>query len=489
MPESFTARALVLRRPDGSIEPYAQLLDYQRAHPHRSSSWQNTVVRAVGLLWDYSIQAAHHATPRDLFRGFALAVLGGTIKEDGTDPIGLLWPSTPRSRAVGLVRAHRGVRRVVWRRARRDGADRPGNVAAHTRHCFSASTQMLVWQRLRRASMLQHIKAAPKTHRKSIVEHGRDPRGHDAEPVKFFPPQHAERLLWEGHKRPGIEREPNVFLRYNMRDMMIALLDGWGGLRRSEDCICGSTTWSTIPEPGRALVVLHHPAESKLRWHNPLTNRSEVLTRREVLHRAYGLRPRNEVKRGAYHAGWKGMDLDSDDRTCVFWIDDQAGALFWTLYLGYLRFVRPTIMEQRRKMGGRDHPFLFVSERITPRPNCPASRIRKRLTSVTIKPPWSGSALCTPREMALRPTGFGTCTARPWPSSPCPRRSSREVCIIEASCRRRPIQRPTSIRSIRRCAPLSRKSHSANSPASNSGNNTSAALLELRNFLSGGSVA
>jgi hypothetical protein len=75
MPESFTARALVLRRPDGSIEPYAQLLRYQRAHPHRSSSWQNTVVRGVGLLWDYSIQVTHDATPRDLFRGFALHAL------------------------------------------------------------------------------------------------------------------------------------------------------------------------------------------------------------------------------------------------------------------------------------------------------------------------------------------------------------------------------------------------------------------------------
>jgi hypothetical protein len=90
MPESFTARTVVLRRPDGSVEPYAQLLRYQRAHPHRSSSWQNTVARAVGLLWDYAVQVKHHATVRDLFRGFALAVLGGTIKEDGSDPTGLL---------------------------------------------------------------------------------------------------------------------------------------------------------------------------------------------------------------------------------------------------------------------------------------------------------------------------------------------------------------------------------------------------------------
>ena len=371
MPESFTARALVLRRPDGTIEPYAQLLQYQRAHPHRSSSWQNTVVRAVGLLWDYSIQVTHHSARRDLFRGFALAVVGGTIKEDGSDPTGLLWPSTPHQRAVGLIKSIEAF--AEW------CSGEPGEVSPIVPQVLPMTpdsaeyvTRLLIWQRLRRASMLQHIKAAPKTYRKSVVDHGRDPRGHDAEPVKFFPPQHAERLLWEGHKRPGSNREPNVFLRYNVRDMMIALLDGWGGLRRSE----GLHLWlddvvDDPTNPGQALVVLHHPAESKLRWHNPLTNRPEVLTRKEVLLRAYGLRPRNEVKRGAYHAGWKGMDLNGDLRTQIFWIDDKAGALFWTLYLGYLRYIRPAIMERRRRMGGRDHPFLFVSERINPKTNLP----------------------------------------------------------------------------------------------------------------------
>jgi hypothetical protein len=93
---------------------------------------------------------------------------------------------------------------------------------------------MLVFSRLRRVSILQHIKKAPSTHKKSVVEHSQNPRGSDAEPAKFFPPNQAERLLWEGHRRPGAEHEPNPFLRYNLRDQMMVLLDGWGGLRRSE---------------------------------------------------------------------------------------------------------------------------------------------------------------------------------------------------------------------------------------------------------------
>jgi hypothetical protein len=71
-----------------------------------------------------------------------------------------------------------------------------------------------------------------------IVDHRREPRGRGPEPVKFFPPKHAARLLWEGYKIPGAETEPNIFLRYNVRNMMIALLDGWGGLRRSEGPLC-----------------------------------------------------------------------------------------------------------------------------------------------------------------------------------------------------------------------------------------------------------
>ncbi|HEY2754654.1 MAG TPA: hypothetical protein VGJ01_02805 [Pseudolabrys sp.] len=105
MPNGFTARVLILRRPDGTAEPYIPLIRYQAAHPHRSSSWQNTISRALGLLWDYANSQLRFETPRDLFRSFALALISGTIEADGDDPTGLLWPSTHRDRAVRLVKA------------------------------------------------------------------------------------------------------------------------------------------------------------------------------------------------------------------------------------------------------------------------------------------------------------------------------------------------------------------------------------------------
>src|ERR1039458_10171780 len=81
MHEGFTARVLILRRAAGTVEPYLPLIKYQRAYPHHSSSWQNKVVRAMGLFWDYCIVSKDSGlAPRDLFRHFALALLAGTIK-------------------------------------------------------------------------------------------------------------------------------------------------------------------------------------------------------------------------------------------------------------------------------------------------------------------------------------------------------------------------------------------------------------------------
>jgi Phage integrase family len=489
MPESFTARVLVLRRPDGTVEPYPQLVRYQRAHPHRSSSWQNTVVRAVGLLWDYSIQITHHSTPRDLFRGFALAVLAGTIKKDGSDPTGLLWPSTPRSRTVGFVKSIEAFAEWCGNEADEVSPIAP-EVLPLTPGTAEHMTSLLVWHRLRRVSMLQHIKKAPTTHSKSVVEHGQDPRGHDAEPVKFFPPQYAEKLLWEGYKRPGAGREPNIFLRYNVRDMMIALLDGWGGLRRSE----GLHLWlddvvDDPNSPGQALVVLHHPAESKLHWQGRLAGRSEVLTRREVLRRAYGLQPRNEVKRGAYHAGWKGMDLDSNYRTCVFWIDDQAGALFWTLYLGYIRFVRPTIMDQRRKMGGRDHPFLFVSERINPKTGLLGEPYSEKAYERNHRAAVERIGLVYAKDKGTTTHGLRHLYGQTLTKFGVPAQVIKKGLHHRSFLSQAPYTAPDKHTTNQALRSAQQKIALNKFARVELGNDTSAALLELRNFLSGGGIA
>lgn len=376
MPNGWTARVLHLRKPDGTTEPYKRLIDYMKAHPRRSRTWQDTAARALGLFWDFcqtrgttiirgmlvlkTQEQLSTASQRELFRAFALALISGTVK-DGQDDSGLFWPRTPLARANGLVRSIEDFAR--WCDEDGGRSDLSLTTGPLLPQNGLGITELLVWGRMRNLLMLKHISSPTLVSRENVVDLGGDPRGSTAEPVKFFPLDHIDRLLWEGHKRPGREHDPNPFTKFNVRDQMITLLDGWGGLRRSE----GLHLWvqDVVEEPGKlghALVVLNHPSEARVLFTDPITGREVETTREEVLNRRYQLRPRHLVQRTRYHAGWKGMDLNRRHQAFVYWLDDAAGALFWVLYLGYIRYVRKPVMEQRLRQGGRDHPFLFVSE-------------------------------------------------------------------------------------------------------------------------------
>lgn len=374
MPDGWTARTLHLSRPDGTVETVAPLVSYMKEHPLRSATWQDTVVRGLGLLWDFSqvcgpsiINRAHleqRNAQRMLYKEFAHALVTGTIS-NGEDPSGLYWPPTPLHRAKELAAA--AEKFAAWYHeeyivhgenrlqpiSREFEADQPLNFVDN-----------IVWGRMRGLSMLRHLRTTPvKIKCEPVADTGPDTRGPSAEPVKFFPPEHVERLLWHGHLRSGNRHQPNEFLQYSVRDQMILLLDGFGGLRHSE----GLHFWvqDVVEEPsktGHALVVINHPSEAAIEYTNRVTGRSISATRERVLDEFFGLRPRHAVKRSAYHAGWKGMDLNKQHQSFVYWLDDTAATLFWTLYLGYLRYVRGPIMEQRLLRGGYDHPFLFVSE-------------------------------------------------------------------------------------------------------------------------------
>ncbi|MBR0841742.1 site-specific integrase [Bradyrhizobium liaoningense] len=367
MNAAFTARVLLLRRPDGTVEPYIPFIKYQRKYRLRSASWQNATARALGLFWDFCV--AHRGTgwpPRTLLQEFAYALLEGTIDSKRPASRSLMWPSISRERAKGLIKNIEVF--AEWCASNDEtlsplARDEVPLVPGTGEH----ATRLLVWSRVSRVSMLQHIKAAPKTAKRSSVDLGRDGKGKELQAAKFFPPAFAERLLWEGHRRPNAETEPDIFRRYNIRDMMIALLDGWGGLRRSE----GLHLWEIDvredeDHQGHAFVVLNHPEEAKVQWHDPVASALRWISRKEMLARRYGLRARNVSKRGHYHVGWKGMALNENYQASIFWIDPAAGALFWTLYLAYIRFVRLAVMDKRKRDGGKDHPFLFVSEEVNP---------------------------------------------------------------------------------------------------------------------------
>jgi hypothetical protein len=276
MPHGWTARVLFLRRQDGSIEPYARLVEYMKAYWRRSSTWQNTIARALGLFWDYcqisgpmvmaEAEAAGVHPQTALFRGFATTLVTGSDAVDVVDD--LHWPRTGVRRAQDLISA-------IERFAEWNDVDDvrskilPDKLRRGVGEAMSV-TDILVWARMRNVSMLKHLAVPRQVRRSSVVDLGRDARGFGAEPVKRFPSQHIERLLWEGHARPGMAGTGNPFAGFNVRDQMIAILDAWGGLRRSD----GLHLWvNDVQEdpahPGHALVVLNHPSEASILWPDP----------------------------------------------------------------------------------------------------------------------------------------------------------------------------------------------------------------------------
>jgi integrase len=379
MSEGFSARILLLQQSDGTSELFLPLVEYFRTFWFKCRSWQDTTVRAVGLFYDYCVALSlREQCSEDVFRGFVIALLGGTIDSSGADRTGLLWPSTPRERVKELVRSLEDFAAWWSRKTSSPSAIAPIEIPLRvgTAEHF---TRMLTWSRTRNVSMFKHANEAPTFIKKRNVDLGREPRGFEVRPAKFFPPEHVERLLWEGHARPRGEGNQNIFFRYNVRDMMIALLDGWGGLRRSDGLHLWINDVTDDPtRPGHALVVLNHPSDAKVRWYDAVLRRERETTRKEYLLQVYGLKPRNEVSRGSYHVGWKGMALDERYQSQVFWIDPAAAALFQTLYLGYIRFIRSDIMQRRAAMRGRDHPFLFVSEEVNAKTGLPGEPYSER---------------------------------------------------------------------------------------------------------------
>ena len=354
------------------MDPYAPLVAYMADHWSRSSTWQDTVARGVGLMWDFF--RAHDVDDVDLiderpglkrmFRAFALNLVTGTIDlETAYDPLGLYWPSMPRARALTLLRSIEDFLRwyqVEWldrpemRRASAFGQALPRDALTFT--------DVLVWSRLRQVSALAHLKSPQKVRREGRYDVGREPKGMSVKPAKFFPPDRVEALVIEGHKRPiGRDMQPT-----NVRDQMIALLCAFGGLRRSEALHLWVNDVTLDPaRPGCALVVLHHPSEAKFTYVDGGGSELTV-TRKEYLAREFGLEPRHLVMRGRYHAGWKGMEMDADARAVVHWLDEDAGRVFWFLYGVYVQD-RRRIMNLRKESLARepacgDHPFLFVSQ-------------------------------------------------------------------------------------------------------------------------------
>ena len=378
MPEGWTARVLYLHRPDGTVELYLPLSDYFKATWTRSSSWQDTAAQAVGLLWDYAVVTRArrpNRNQRDFFRDFAVALATGTIQTNASDATGLFWPATGYKRCKGLIKAIEGF--AAWCDYEKPGSSPIAPVVVPlVPGTGEHVTAMLRRSRQSEMSMLKHISHAlsPTTTRKSVVDHGASPSGHAPEPVKFFPPEECRiGCCGMATRSPERNRNTNIFHRYNVRNMMIALLDGWGGLRRSEGLhtVDPGCRGGPLTEPRscarRPSIILRN---SKAVWLNSSRHRlggRVAHVERNCSSATYKIAAAQRGHAGgSYHVGWKGMDLDQklpglassgSTRTPA----RCSGHCIW----GYLKYVRHADHGENGLPYGRPRPSVPV--RVSPR--------------------------------------------------------------------------------------------------------------------------
>jgi hypothetical protein len=87
---------------DGPVKP---LLQYQLLHRSKSLSWHAKLHQAVRSLLLYAAANRDcYVTPRELFAGFSVRLISGTIGTDGLDPSGLYWIPKRPSYARQMVR-------------------------------------------------------------------------------------------------------------------------------------------------------------------------------------------------------------------------------------------------------------------------------------------------------------------------------------------------------------------------------------------------
>lgn len=325
-----------------------------RKNRRKSLAWQTKVCRAVGLLYDYFEAVENPDSPqarRAYLSDFVQALTAGTPELDGTDPTGLRWP------AMGWRQIRETLMYVNAFTdfcATEHGSPRLNPMVAATFEERVAAYRRLDEQNSH--SLLKHLGNAKdyyqEAHRARQVQ-GPRPHVRAERRPPFFPRERFGALLDVGFRRSH-DRSLPPWEQFNIRDMMIAILQRHGGLRSSEPFHLWVTDIREDPaNPGHALVLLHHPEDGGFRHHDGQS--TVVASRREWLKTAYGRVPRNLLS-GKERAGWKDLLLDAEapeNYAIVRWFQPEWSAYLWQLYRMYLQHV---YLRERLR-----HPYLFVT--------------------------------------------------------------------------------------------------------------------------------
>ncbi|MHB1169146.1 MAG: hypothetical protein ACYC28_07680, partial [Longimicrobiales bacterium] len=302
-------RVMIL--PDGEVfEPLVRYFDLPK-HRRKSPTWQAKASRAVGLLFDYTRVTPAPALQdirkrRSFLSGFVTALLNGTVGEDGHDPRGLYW----RPASWAAIKSHiKHVSAFADYCADEYGTENPNPLVAADLPQQIAGYRAL--DRKNQHSLLQHLGNAKSMWEQAAqtraVAGPRPPSVLRRRPMPF-PEDHIGQFISDGFERMNRDGAP-LWERYSLRDLMLVILQRYGGLRASE----GFHLFITDVErharrKDEASVRLYHPALGGFTYRDPLAGLRTV-TRREFLSQRYGRLPRNELT-NKERAGWKDLMLE-----------------------------------------------------------------------------------------------------------------------------------------------------------------------------------
>lgn len=336
----------VLVTDEGLLESFVRYIVHNR---YKSQSWMIKACQSLALLLDYmSANKNVFSDPRKMFGEFSSALYTGTFSQSGHDPSCLRWTPRRHDDAEKIIShvtmfsdwmAHREgdgkFQLNPWREA--TNHEKQLNAAAYYQKRDKAFLSHL-WSKERankEISMSRHFTSMLPN--KPIVA--------SSEMIKAFPEKYFDRLIDNGFINRGKQASTSLEERLNLKNILITLLMHCGGLRLSETLQLYVDDISSSPQ-GSCVVEVFHPEVGL----SPDGNQ-----RREYLSKI-GLKPRNLIsKSNSQHCGWKNPLLTNNQNKSfeVFWFPEDAGVVFRSLWVIYLR---------QRIKDEVSHPYAFYGK-------------------------------------------------------------------------------------------------------------------------------
>ncbi|ABM35948.1 phage integrase family protein (plasmid) [Polaromonas naphthalenivorans CJ2] len=330
-------------------QPFLQLLAFFRERG-LSLSAERAYAQAIGRFIEWLSVRTEEFWPQEnrglIYTAFAHDLLFGSYC-DGEDALGLNWTATSQKNVARLTRCL--VEFSDWLTLRH------GRPALNPmQEGVTYSDQLIFWRQWNKQksrALLAHVKSrSQKVPRSEISRRSSLPgrRNTLLQETKAFPVEHIDALLWTGFINPGKQNAAELWVKFNLRDILITLLCLYGGCRESEPMhLWVDDVFVDPDDPELALVLVHEPHDGMIYYVDPLTGTKRKTNRTDYLQRFCGGKRPLTMETGRRHSGWKGNLMTHRDRNAfqVFWIDRNAGRVFLRLWRLYLEYVRPLALQ------------------------------------------------------------------------------------------------------------------------------------------------